>query len=173
MLNIVKNIIKGIKLNWVYFTSSIHDNDSLYFYEHDINEHGYMMRHNAKRLMQIKASVCLCQLIKFNNGKIVPCFFIDGLFNTLSKETQEFVIQHEMGHFNLHQDILLNAKGLVRNDEIEFQADEYGMSKVGKEKAIKALKELQDLSITLNFGFGKNTSYYKEYNRRIENLMNK
>ena len=174
MLNIINNIKDSIGLYVRYFKGVAHDDNRMYFSINEINEDGYIMRTNTMRLIQGRANICACQLIQFEENKYVPCLIKDSLFDELSITTQEFIIQHELGHFNLHQDILLNPNfGTKRYDNIEFEADEYAMNKVGKEIAINALKELLDLTLRLNMGFGKNRSAYKEIQRRIENLKNK
>lgn len=173
MLNIVNNIIDGLKLNVEYYKSIVNDDHRLYYMEDEIQRGQFIMRSNTSLLLKNKASICMCILVKFNDSTYIPCLYTDGLFNTLTKETQEFIIQHELGHFNLHLDMLLNSKGLVRNDEIEFQADEYAMNIVGKEIAIKALEELIEAGLRLNFGLGKHRSAIKEFKRRIDNLNSK
>lgn len=170
MLNIINNIIKGFELNYKYFKSILSDDNNIYFSSDEITAEGYIIKQNTLKLINTKASICLCQIYKTYDDEYIPCLFVDELYNQLSKESQQFVIYHELGHFNLHKDIFLNAKGLVRNDKIEFEADEYAMNKVGKENAIKALRELQEIGLQLNFGLGKSRSYYKEIERRIENL---
>ena len=110
MLNIVNNIIDGLKLNVEYYKSIVNDDHRLYYMEDEIQRGQFIMRSNTSLLLKNKASICMCMLVKFNDSTYIPCLYTDGLFNTLTKETQEFIIQHELGHFNLHLDILLNSK---------------------------------------------------------------
>lgn len=174
MLNIINNIKDSIGLYVRYFKGVKYDDNRMYFTVGEINESGYIMRFNTIKLIQGKANICACQIIQFEKNKYVPCLFIDNLFDELSIPTQEFIIQHELGHFNLHQDILLNPNfGTKRYDNIEFEADEYAMNIIGKENAVNALEEILDLTLRLNMGFGKNRSAYKEMQRRIQNLKNK
>lgn len=174
MLNIINNIKDSICLYTRYFKGIKDDDNRMYFTVSEINESGYIMRTNTIRLIQGKANICACQIIQFDDNRYVPCLIKDGLFDELMITTQEFIIQHELGHFNLHQEILLNPNaGTKRHDIIEFEADEYAMNVVGKEIAISALEEIAQLTLRLNMGFGKNRSAYKEIQRRIQNLKKK
>ena len=170
MLN---KIVKGIKLNVRYFKSILNDDNRLFYYIEDINEDGYIIRQNTNFIIKLKASFCCCQILSFGDRK-VPFITIDGLFNEVSTESQAFFINHELGHFNLHQDLLSGKEvKLVRNDTMEFEADEFAMKIVGKEIAIKALEEMKEIIKTMNFGIYKHMDSFKEIDRRIENLMNK
>lgn len=170
MLKIVKNIVDGIKLNIEYFKSISEDDDSIFFHESEIHERGYIIKQNTIKLIQNNASMCLCTIIDFN-GRYVPCLYIDSIFKMLSKETQEFIIQHEMGHFNYHLDIMLNNSEIKRTIELEYQADEYAMEQVGYSEAMKALDELKTMGRRMQYGFGKYSPFARELNKRIKHLM--
>ena len=47
----------------------------------------------------------------------------------MTKNAQEFVIQHELGHFTHHREQLIN--GFERNDKMENEADEYAAQILG------------------------------------------
>lgn len=171
MLKIVKNIVDGIKLNVEYFKSIKDDNDDIFFRQSEITEGGYIIRHNTTKLLQNNASACLCTIIDFGEGKYIPCLYTDGMFKMLSKETQEFIIQHEMGHFNYHLNLLIGDEPIKRNIDLEHQADEYAMEQIGYSKAINGLIEIKEMGIKMQYGFGKFSPFTREINKRIKHLM--
>lgn len=171
MKKLFKNIVNGFKMNVDYYKSVIDDDQRTYFCANEITEGGYILRNNTTKVVKANGSICLCTIVEFGEGKFIPCLYTDPLFYKLSIATQEFVIQHEMGHFNLHLDKLLSNKPIKRNIVMEFQADEFARDKVGTEEAINALVELRDIGIQMKFGFGKNSSYVKEIEQRIQNLI--
>ena len=167
MLN---NIIRGFKLYKEYFKNMVYENNNLMFTGFDINSEGYIIRQNSMQVICVlKSTFCYCSKVTFENGYEVPLLIHDGFFRTLSEDTKRFIIQHELGHYNLQPEIFESEQ--KRNINLEYEADEYAMNKVGKEIAIKAINELKETAIAMNFGF-KNKAI-KEIELRIENLMNK
>lgn len=171
MKKLFKNLVNGFKINVDYYKSIANDDNRTYFCASEITEGGYILRNNTTKVVKANGSICLCTIVEFGEGSFIPCLYTDPLFYKLSVQTQEFVIQHELGHFNLHLDKLLSNKPIKRDINMEFQADEFARDKVGKADAIKALVELRDIGIQMKFGFGKHSLYVKEMNQRIQNLI--
>jgi hypothetical protein len=165
MLNNVKRIVKGIKLNCKYIVGIKDDDNSLFIKPEEIQPGGYVLRQNTGLLVRQKINIAGCKTVKIG-FRTVPYIITDSLFNTMSKETQEFIINHELGHFYCHKNLLDN--GFERNDEMEFEADEYSANKIGVDNAIKALYEIKETLDIL--GFGKAKDCTDEFDRRIENL---
>ena len=73
---------------------------------------------------------------------------VNNAFLTLSKATQECLLWHEIGHVKLgHLDqkrshFLYILERIFKEPQIEIDADGYAIDKVGKEKFISALVEL-------------------------------
>ena len=165
MLNNVKRIVKGIKLNCKYIAGIKDDNNSLFIKPEEIQPGGYVLRQNTGLLASQKINIAGCTTVKIGL-RTVPYIITDSLFNTMSKETQNFIINHELGHFYCHKTKLDN--GFERNDEMEFEADEYSANIIGIDNAIVALKEIKETLDIL--GFGKAKDCTDEFDRRIENL---
>ena len=165
MLNNVKRIVKGIKLNCKYISGIKDDNNSLFIKPEEIQPGGYVLRQNTGLLVRQKINIAGCTTVRIG-FRTIPFIITDSIFNTMSEETQEFIINHELGHFHCHRYELDN--GFTRNDEMEFEADEYSANIVGVEVAIEALKELKETLDIL--GFGKFKECTNEFDRRIENL---
>lgn len=90
----------------------------------------------------------LAVVATYENGK--HDIFVDNVFMDLSPETQQFIIEHEIGHImHRHKTELKQRQwdmfwGKVHQHEIE--ADQYAAHMVGKEAAIRALKELYKIT---------------------------
>ena len=162
MLNIIKRFVKGIELNKKVFKGISNDDNRIFFNNDEINIEGYILRKNNRQLAMHGISVAGLNLVQFGFS-YVPCIIIDDIFNELSKDTQDFILQHELGHFTYHQEQLL--KGYERNDNMEFEADAYASRIVGVENSIKALEELKDYVSLLSFGLNKKG--IREINNRI------
>ena len=175
MLNKMVKIIKGLVIGFKYCLSSIKDQDINMVYGYELiqlEKQGYIIKHNTKRSIQNGGNICSITLFRQGNNYI-PVIIKDGLFDMLSKESQEFIIQHELGHFNLHLHLLTNEKligTIIRNENVEFEADAYAVCKVGKEQAIRAIEEILQIVNTMNFG--KETNGMKEFKLRIEKINN-
>ena len=168
MLNKVKRIFKGIKLNMEIIIGIKDDNNDLFIKPEEITPEGYVIRHNTLRLMSNGISVAGCTIVKIG-FRPVPFIMTDALFDTMTEETKRFIINHELGHFHCHKNKLLGIEeSNERNDEMEFEADEYSANIIGIENAIKALKEIKETLDIL--GFGKARDCTDEFDRRIENL---
>lgn len=165
MLNNVKRIVKGIKLNCKYISGIKNDNNSLFIKPEEIQPGGYVQRQNTVLLAKHKLNIAGCTTVKIG-FKTVPYIITDSIFDLMNKETQDFIINHELGHFYCHKNLLDN--GFERNDKMEFEADEYSANVVGIENAINALKEIKETLDIL--GFGKAKECINEFDRRIENL---
>ena len=162
MLNKFRRIVKGIKLNVELIKGIASDDNSLFIKSEEITPEGYVIRHNTLSLMNNNIAIAGCTVTKIGFRQ-VPFIITDNIFNKMSKETQEFIIQHELGHFNLHKHMLIS--GFERNDQMEFEADAYSANIVGYENAIRALEELKETLDLL--GFGKNKECTEEIERRI------
>lgn len=168
MLNKVKRIFKGIKLNMEVIIGIKDDNNDLFIKPEEITPEGYVIRHNTLGLMSNGISVAGCTIVKIG-FRPVPFIMTDALFDTMTEETKRFIINHELGHFHCHKNKLLGIEeSNERNDEMEFEADEYSANIIGIENAIKALKEIKETLDIL--GFGKARDCTDEFDRRIENL---
>lgn len=138
--------------------------------EEEINVEGFVLRKSTESLQVY--GIALAGLgIADVNGLYVPVIMVDYDFTEeLNRNTQEFLIYHEMGHYNLQRDYILNGY-TEREIKLEFEADEYAASIMGVENAIKAL---EDAKKTLDeISFGTNTLGMEEIDIRIENLINK
>lgn len=169
MLKMMSNIVKGFKIYVNYIMNVAKYDEPLFITIIDKTEEGYAIKQNSKHLIQNKFYIASCTEATFMNGYTMPAIITDGYFRMLSEETQRFIIHHELGHYNLQPEIF--KAQTARNDKHEFEADEYSMSIVGKEAAIKALQEIKELLIGINFGL--KPANVVEFDRRIENLMNK
>lgn len=168
MLNNVKRIIKGIKLNVELIKGIKDDNNNLFIKPEEINKEGYIIRHNTLGLMSNGISVAGCTIVKIG-FRPVPYIMTDAIFDRMTEETKRFIINHELGHFYCHKNKLLGIEESdERNDIMEFEADEYSANIVGIENAIKALEEIKETLDIL--GFGKAKECTNEFDRRIENL---
>ena len=144
------------------------DNNDLFIKPEEITPEGYVIRHNTLGLMSNGISVAGCTIVKIG-FRPVPFIMTDALFDTMTEETKRFIINHELGHFHCHKNKLLGIEeSNERNDEMEFEADEYSANIIGIENAIKALKEIKETLDIL--GFGKARDCTDEFDRRIENL---
>jgi Zn-dependent protease with chaperone function len=166
MLN---NIVKGFRIYKNYIINIANHDQLLNITIFDKNEEGYAMKQNSQHVAKSKCHIAVCTKVTFINGYTMPAIITDGFFRMLSEDTQQFIIHHELGHYNLQPEIF--EQQTTRNDANEFEADEYSMNIVGKEIAIKGLEEIKDLLIGINFGL--KPAAVKEIDRRIENLMNK
>jgi len=163
MLN---NIIE--KLNDSYEVDCINDEiiNNL-----EVNELGFMAIKSTEMLTNYGFSMIAFTPVKKDN-EIRPLIIVDFDFEDLTKEAQEFLIYHELGHFYKQYDktvaALNNGVALDRDLNDEFEADEYSMSIVGKENAIKGLCDA--IELIEETSFGTNEKGIEEIKIRIENL---
>lgn len=163
MFKRIRRNIKAVKLLKEIYKNLGTDDNRTMFNENEINAEGYILRKNTMGLAASNISIAGIQLIQFGIN-YVPCVLVDDLYYKMSKETQDFIIQHELGHFTYHQNQLLG--GYERNDRMEQEADEYAAQIVGYEVTIKALEEIKDILDLMSFG-KKNLSI-TEIDKRIE-----
>lgn len=166
MFKLVRKIRRNIKA--VKVLKEMNDNigtddNRISFNADEINSEGYIIRKNTMGLAYSGISIAGMQLIQFGVNRI-PCVLVDDLFYKMSKETQDFIIQHELGHFTYHQNQLLY--GYERNDKMEHEADEYAAQIVGYNTTIKALEEIKDMLDLISFG--KNKLAIQEIDNRID-----
>lgn len=166
-------LLKGMKLNWMVFKSIIKDSKNINngFSYDMVNEDGVIVDYAPATLAKFKLAVAGMQIVQFGIMNLKPRFVYDDLYLQLSEETQEFIKQHEMGHWTLHQNIILSG-GVDRQIEMEFEADEFAATMVGIDVAIKGLRELMDILGVVSFD-KKNYSTDEIKNRieKLENLM--
>lgn len=163
MLNKIKNIVKGIKLNIKVAKGIASDNMPTKIYRLEmISADGVIYEYSPATLAVSGVSICGTQPIQFTNGLLVQRIIYDDLYDELSEDTKQFIVEHEKGHFDLKHD------GSVRRIEDEYAADEYAALIVGKENAIKALKEMAELLATVSFS--KRHKSVVEINDRIKNI---
>lgn len=149
----VKALINQIKMNKKYKGVKP---ESRNFNHSDANEKGFILDKNPCLLVNNKIAFAGMQIMETynmftNTTTCTPIISIDDNFELLSDNTKEFVIQHEMGHFNNHKEFMVGVIG--RRIELEYEADIYAALRIGKHNTIKALKELRGmgiLSIELN-----------------------
>ena len=163
MLNNIKRTIKGIKLQYKLIKGMKEDNNNNIFYTSEINEQGFIQRNNTRTLLNNNACVAGVTVVLMGT-QYIPCIFTDALFNEMSKEGQEFIIQHELGHFKYQLNSLLTGEGRTIDNEIE--ADLNAVDVLGYEQTIKGLEELRDIVDIVTFG--KNEYGINEIEKRIE-----
>ena len=112
-------------------------------YESDVILHG-------------KLGFLMSGVVRLYNGEYF--IYTDSHFNKLSKETKLAIMNHETGHIELDH----YKDTFKRDSNLEIEADKYMVSKVGKDQALNALKEIKEYTIN-NLGF-----YSKELVKRIE-----
>lgn len=164
----LRRLVKGIKLNWMVFKGIINDSRNVNeFFTYDmVNEEGIIYDYSPATLAKFKIAVAGVQVVQFGLLNFKPRFIYDDVYLQMSKDAQEFIKQHELGHWTLHQNLLLS--GMERDINLEFEADEYAASMVGTDTAIKGLEELHDVLATMNFD--KKHENTDELEKRIENL---
>ena len=102
---------------------------------------------------------------------------IDNLFSLLNKNTQEFLLCHELGHYRRGH--LEGVFGTIVDINNEFEADEYAAGLIGYQEAIDALKEFYSKILSIQNKSNKidtllNISVNKAiFKARIKNLKKK
>ena len=167
MLNKFRRTIKGIKLIVQLIKDMKNDNNDIFIYAEEINDGGYVQRHNNRLLMTNGICVAGCTLTRIG-FRTIPCIYTDVLFDKMTKDAQDFIIYHELGHYECHKDLILN--GFERNDKMENEADYYAAQIVGFDNAVKALEELKEMIDLV--GLGLNKEGVEEIDRRIEYIKN-
>lgn len=102
---------------------------------------------------------------------------IDNLFSLLDKDSQEFLLCHELGHYRRGH--LEDVFGTVVDLNNEFEADEYAAELIGYQKAIDALKDFYSKILSIQNKSNKmdtllNVAVNKAvFKARIKNLKKK
>lgn len=118
------------------------------FFESDINEEGMIVNYDPTILQMSGIAIAGMQVIQMGT-KHVPRFIYDDMYKLLSKETQEFIKYHELGHFELQLECLIDPSKAGRFVDREIEADMYGYMKIGKENTVNALKEIKKVLLYL------------------------
>lgn len=136
----------------------------------DINEMGFVLVKYSDGLAPLGIIYAGMTIAKFENDVEAPVVMIDYNFEDLSRNAQAFMLNHELGHYKLQRDLIVQQEqGLFRTIDIEFEADEYAAEQIGKENAIDALIELKEAMINDLF-IDEDSIGIKEVETRIENL---
>lgn len=168
MFKKIKRNLKGIKILKEIHKNLHTDNNNPIFSKEEITNRGFIIRKNTMMLSMAGIGIAGLQIVNFSDIGEVPCIIYDDRFMLLNEESRNFVIYHELGHFQLQRDILL--EGLVgRKIEFEYEADKYAADVVGKDIALQALKDIKELIYVSSFG--KEKKGIDELNRRIEYIM--
>lgn len=157
------------KLNNIIETTNFVDEYDYYKITEDmeVNELGFVVRKCRKALFMSDCEIAMMCVVP-EEDSYVPMIIVDDYFRFLSNNTKQFTLLHELGHYNKQLDVLVNGTDEYRNMDLEFEADEYAMSILGKEKSIEALKEIK--YIVNEMGYERTC---EEIVSRIENLENK
>ena len=139
MFKLVKRVVKCVKVAVEYYGDMKNDDNNPVFKAEEIRPEGYIMRKGTGKLAMSGLAVAGVALVDFGNT-MVPCIYVDKLYEKMSKNAQDFVVNHELGHFEYHREQLIN--GFTRNDKMENEADEYAAQIMGYDNVIEALKEL-------------------------------
>ena len=87
-------------------------------------------------------------LIYDDHGKYY--IIIDSLFEKLSINTRKFALAHELGHKQLqHLEKAKQKSGLIRDINIEYEADEFALKCYNYKVAVEAIGELVDVASTV------------------------
>ena len=164
MFKIVKNVVKYVKVAVEYYGDMKNDNNSPIFNKDEINAEGYILRKNGSKLLKSRIAIAGMAIVEFDNEHLVPCIYIDKLYEMMSKNAQDFIIQHELGHFEYHKDKLLDK--YKRYDEMENEADEYAAQIIGYDNVISALEEIKEMLLVSSLYCNKAGA--KEIERRIK-----
>ena len=134
------------------------------------NEMGFIIRRNSDILAQCGFSIACMSIGKFDEN-YVPVIIVDYDFMDISDNAKQFMIYHELGHFELQRDKMINEWDGTRDITMEYEADEYAMNKIGLSNAIYAINEL--IEVVNEISFGINTEGIKELENRLDNILNK
>lgn len=142
-----KKILKTAKIAYNYSkeisTDKFAYNPSKIYFKSQVNECGYILERNSYAVASKNISFAMLQIVQFPDES-APVITTDYLFELLSDDSKEFIINHEIGHYIYHEEILLDGVDITteRNVNMEMEADSYAAEIVGNEVAIEALSEL-------------------------------
>ena len=145
---------------------NMEENNNMYFYKDEVNELGFILRKSTKLLQENEIRLSATTTVNFatfTGMKEYLVILVDEDFSKLSRNEQEFLLWHELGHNKYHKD-----SNDERNIKEEYEADEYSAENIGYEKAIQALIDIEASLIRLQL-----PSDLEEVELRIENLRNK
>jgi len=134
----------------------------------DINEMGFIFIKSTDIISSCGYLIACMTIARFEEDVEAPVVIIDYNFEDLSKNAQAFMIYHELGHYALQRDKLVNIEGVYRDINDEFEADEYAMAQIGCDNAIAAMEEMLEMMDELSFGL--NELGMEEVRIRIDNL---
>ena len=81
-----------------------------------------------------------------------PYFMYNWKFDDLSQKTKDFLFYHELGHYKLgHTDNLAFGETMVRDIQVEFDADYYASLKIGRRATIRSLTEIMKVAEPLAY----------------------
>lgn len=108
----------------------------------------------------------------FNEKKNIECIIVDDNFEKYSQKLKDFLLFHELGHANLHNNLTRKEarkklKQRIDNNsevlDIELEADNFAISHLGIDSCIQGLEELKLLVESENSK--------KEINNRIDHIL--
>ena len=155
MLNYILNKLENME-----------ENNNNCFYKDEVNELGFILRKSTRLLQENEirlSAVTTVDFATFTGMKTYLVILVDEDFTRLNRLEQEFLLQHELGHWEYHKD-----SDNERKITEEYEADEYSASKIGYDKAIKALESLKVTLTELDL-----PSDLEEVDLRIANLERK
>ncbi|WP_304576636.1 ImmA/IrrE family metallo-endopeptidase [Romboutsia ilealis] len=171
MIKFIKRIIDTIKLE-LSFVKAESAPDTLPDATVDmINEEGYIVVHDHNTVRRERNVISRIMQAQFKGLEDpTPVIVVDNDFYKLSKETQKFVIEHELAHFTLHAyenecpDIDSLAEDELRKDR-EADVETYHVFKHNETKVLKALREMKRIINTKEYNnyFDLRIHYFKQY----------
>ena len=141
----LKELREEIKFQKEYIKEVEKDvNKKVYFGTDEFEGKEYIINKNARHLYATNSVFACVELMftGFNSNlemEYKPLITTDHLFNKLSGLSQEFVLQHELGHVKLGH---FKQENKGRELRKELEADGYAAYQVGKVPAIIALQEM-------------------------------
>lgn len=132
--------------------------------------------HRPDIIMVNGCTIALATSVELN-GKIYNVICTDNLFNCFDTNTQEFVINHEIGHHKHNHIKKIIEMGLNDNKEyiknrlhgdgilMEYEADAYAVSRMGKKAAEDGIRNLYK-----NFGFLACMRNRSEFQKRFNKI---
>lgn len=171
MIKFIKRIIDTIKLE-LSFVKAESAPDTLPDATTDmINEEGYILVHDHNTVRRERNVISRIMQVQFDKlNEPTPVVVVDDDFYKLSKETQNFVIEHELAHFTLHAyenecpDIDGLAEDELRKDR-EADVEVYHVFHGNELQVVKALREMRRIINTKEYTnyFNLRIHYLKQY----------
>lgn len=152
--NILNNVENMVELNHELTVS-------------DINEMGFIFTKYSDLIMSCGFMLSAMTIAKFDEI-LAPVVIIDYNFEDVSRNAQEFLVYHELGHYYKQKETIMQQNGVYRDINDEYEADEYAAEQIGYENAINALNEL--IVVMDELSGGLNIAGIEEVRDRINNL---